>query len=305
MNWQLQLGSAAEKLQTAGIPSPRREARLLLAHALRVSPDAIVAGNLPLISAAALARFETAVARRAAREPLAYILGSREFWSLDFATAPGILVPRPESETLVEEALRRFPASQGPLRVLDLGTGAGCLLLAFLSERRSASGLGVDNSDFALAIARRNADSLGLADRTKFTRSDWAEGVSGAFDAIFINPPYVATSDLAHLEPEVAQYEPRMALDGGHDGLSAYRRIVPSLPACLAPGGMAFLEVGQGQAKAVEDLLGEAKLSMDGTVCDLAGIPRCVVARLGRQRNSSKNNWQSIREAAKFRPAGE
>ena len=288
MSWELPLAVAAKRLRTAGIPSPRREARLLLAHALHVSPDHVVSGDLRPACTEALDRYETAVARRTAREPLAYIVGSREFWSLNFAIAPGILVPRPESETLVEEALRRLPVRDAPLRALDLGTGSGCLLLAFLSEKPRAFGLGVDNSQIAVVTARRNAGSLGLADRAKFIRGDWADGISGAFDPIFVNPPYLATSELPLLEPEVARYEPRTALDGGHDGLSAYRRILPSLALCLAPDGIAFLEIGQGQAKAVENLLAEAKLGMDGTVCDLAGIPRCVVVRSGRQRNTSK-----------------
>jgi release factor glutamine methyltransferase len=288
MSWEVLLQRAAEKMRAAGIDSPRREARLLLAHALRGRPEHIVSTRLPPVSAKVLEHFEISVARRTAREPLAYIVGAREFWSLDFAVAPGVLIPRPESETLIEEALRRFPARQAPLRVLDLGTGSGCLLLAFLSERPRAFGLGVDISEIAAATARRNANSLGLADRAKFIRGDWANAIRGVFDTIFINPPYIETDELARLQPEVARYEPRTALDGGKDGLLAYRCIAAFLGAYLAPDGMAFLEAGQGQGKPIEKLIGEAKLSMDGTVCDLAGIPRCMIVRAGRQRDTSK-----------------
>ena len=269
--------TAAARLRVAGVESPRREARLLLAHVLGVKQEDIVAGRIAHLSARALADFEAALARRAAREPLAYILGSREFWSLDFAVGPGVLVPRPESETLIEEALRRFPNPESPLRVLDLGTGSGCLLLAFLSERPNATGAGVDISHDALAIARRNAKALNLDKRTLFIRSDWMKEISGTFDAIFINPPYIAEGQLSRLEPEVARYEPGTALNGGADGLDAYRRAAASLWRHLPPQGLAFFELGQGQAEPVKAILAEKGLRTDGTVYDLAGIPRCLV----------------------------
>ena len=213
---------------------------------------------------------------RAAREPLAYIIGRREFWSLDFEVGPGVLVPRPESEIMVEEALKRFPIVDAPLRVVDLGTGSGCLLLAFLSERPKAEGLGVDISEEALVLAMRNAANLGLDKRARFLRGDWMGALSGLWDVIFINPPYILEGDLDGLDPEVGRYEPRGALDGGPDGLYAYRRIAAALRPRLAPEGRAFLEIGQGQAGAVERLLSEKGLSVEGTVCDLAGIPRCL-----------------------------
>ncbi|HMI97815.1 MAG TPA: peptide chain release factor N(5)-glutamine methyltransferase [Micropepsaceae bacterium] len=269
--------NATTRLRAAGVESPRREARLLLAHTLGVRPEDVVSGNLPSPSAEAWNRFETALARRAAREPLAYITGSREFWSLDFEVGPGVLVPRPESEIMVEEALKRFPLSDAPLRVVDLGTGSGCLLLAFLSERPNAEGLGVDISSEALAVAKRNAEKLGLINRTRFLRGDWTGALSEKWDVVFVNPPYIAQGDLAGLEPEVGRYEPRTALDGGPDGLAAYRRIAAALRLQLRPGGLAFLEVGQGQAKPVESLLAEKGLEVEGTVFDLASIPRCLV----------------------------
>jgi len=272
------LAAAAKQLRAAGVDSPRREARLLLAHVMQTSQEEIFAGRLPpLIRQQALA-FEAAVDRRRNREPLAYIVGRREFWSLDFAVGPGVLVPRPESELLVEQALKRFPDSKAPLRVLDLGTGSGCLLLSFLSERPEAQGLGVDLSETALAIARRNAATLGLSGRTSFQRGDWLENVFGGFDVILINPPYIAEAATGGLQPEVETYEPASALYGGADGLAAYRAIAPGLRERLTAGGHVFLEVGQGQAAAVSVLLSGQGLSVKGTVCDLAGIPRCVIA---------------------------
>ncbi len=271
------LQNAAERLRAAGVESPRREARLLLAHVLGLRPEQIVSENFSLQGAQFRGRFEAAVVRRAQREPLAYIIGRREFWSLDFEVGPSVLIPRPESEIMVEEALKRFPLPGAPLRVLDLGTGSGCLLLAFLSERPKAEGLGVDISSEALGIAKLNAKNLGLDSRTRFfLRGDWMGALSDTWDVIFINPPYILEGDLDGLDPEVGRYEPRGALDGGPDGLCAYRRIAAALRPRLAPEGRAFLEIGRGQAGPVERLLSEKGLSVEGTVCDLAGIPRCL-----------------------------
>jgi release factor glutamine methyltransferase len=274
------LATAAKQLRAAGIDSPRREARLLLAHVMKISQEDILAGRLPPPTQQDALAFEAAVNRRQNREPLAYIVGRREFWSLDFAVGPGVLVPRPESELLIEQALKHFPDRNAPLCVLDLGTGSGCLLLSFLSERPNAQGLGVDVSGEALAIAERNAAALSLSDRARFERSDWFENVFGTFDVILINPPYVPETALDGLQPEVRTYEPVSALDGGADGLDAYRDIAASLKKRMAPGGYALFEVGQGQAPAVAALLSGQGLNVEGTVCDLAGIPRCVIAVL-------------------------
>lgn len=272
---------ATQRLRAAGVESPRREARLLLAHVLGLRPEEIVSGKFSLQGAQFRSRFEAVLARRAAREPLAYIIGRREFWSLDFEVGPGVLIPRPESEIMVEEALKRFPIIGAPLCVADLGTGSGCLLLAFLSERPEAEGLGVDISEDALAIARRNAASLGLDRRTQFLRNDWMSALSGTWEVIFINPPYIIEGELDGLDPEVSRYEPRAALDGGPDGLCAYRRIAGLLRPRLAPEGRVFLEVGQGQAGPVEHIFSEKGLNIEGTVFDLAGIPRCLVVIAG------------------------
>ena len=167
--------------------------------------------------------------------------------------------------------------------MLDLGTGSGCLLLSFLSERPHATGLGTDRSETALGIAARNAHSLGLNERAEFRPGDWTAGLTERYDVVLTNPPYINTADLAHLAAEIG-HEPREALDGGPNGLHAYHRIAEGLMAVLAPGGMAFVEIGLGQAGPVEQLFAAAKLKLDGTVCDLAGIPRCVMLRAGEMR---------------------
>ena len=270
------LDSAALRLRAAGIESPRLEARLLLAHAAGASQAEIVAGPI-VADTGTHARFDRLVDRRIAHEPLAYILGRREFWSLDFQVGPGVLIPRPESETLVEAALRRYPERDENLKVLDLGTGSGCLLLAFLSERNNAQGVGVDISDEALAWARRNAENLGLSERARFVRDDWGRALSEVFDVVFVNPPYVKSADIAALAPELAAHEPAMAFDGGRDGLDAYRAVAAVLLPRMDARGCAFLELGQGQAEAASKIFTKAGFLIEGTVNDLARIKRCLV----------------------------
>ena len=272
------LRHGAEMLRHAGIPSSRREARLLLACTLGVSPDQLVASRMHIPEREADSFFKL-VGRRCKHEPLAYITGVREFWSLDFQVRPGVLIPRPESELLIEAALDRF--GDKPIRVLDLGTGSGCLLLAFLSERQNATGLGVDWSETALEIAATNARALSLSARAEFYRSDWCTDVRGSFDVVLANPPYVGATELAHLPVDVRQFEPVEALNGGEDGLGACRRIASGLPRVLSTGGYAFIEIGQGQANSVPSIFETTGLIHDGTLCDLAGIPRCVILRAG------------------------
>jgi release factor glutamine methyltransferase len=286
------LDEAASRLRSAGVDSPRAEARLLLAHAMGARQEDIISGARP--DDAALARFRAAVERRSAREPFAYIVGRREFFSLDFAVGPGVLIPRPESEMLIEEALRRFPHTDETLRVLDLGTGSGCLLLSFLSERRNAAGVGIDRSQIALGFARRNAEQLGLAGRARFLRGNWAESLSACFDLIFVNPPYVKSSDIPTLAPEVGVHEPATALDGGKDGLEAYRRIAPALRELLSPSGCAFVEIGEGQAEAVAAVFTNANLEIDGTVTDLARISRCLVVMVASEQHSRANRKKQL-----------
>jgi release factor glutamine methyltransferase len=260
-------------LRAAGIDNPRREARLLLAYALEIGIPDLVRDPDRLADPAA---YETVLARRAAREPLAYILGEREFWSLNFAVSPATLIPRPESETLIEAALAQFADRAPPRRILDLGTGSGCLLLAALHEFPQAFGIGADRSFPAARLAATNAARVGLADRAAFLCADWSTPLRDRFDLILCNPPYIPTSGLGGLMPEVARYEPVTALDGGPDGLVAYREIIVTLPCLLWRDGVAILELGVGQYAGVARLAADCGF-VATTRPDLAGIPRAMV----------------------------
>jgi len=260
-------------LRAAGIDNPRLEARLLLASAVGLPVAALLRDPHAL---AVPAGYPALLDRRAAHEPLAYILGRREFWSLDFAVSPATLIPRPESETLIEAALAAFAHRTPPRRILDLGTGTGCLLLSALHEFPGAFGVGVDRALDAAGLAAANAAALGLAGRAAFLCGDWAAPLDARFDLVLCNPPYIPTSDVDGLMQEVARHEPQGALDGGTDGLTAYRQILPCLPLLLQPDGVAVLELGAGQAQAVAALAEEFGLAAT-TRPDLAGIPRAMV----------------------------
>lgn len=271
------LCQAAQLLRGAAIDQPRHESRLLLAHALGATTDALLRDPRAPVPPDAAARFGTALKARLDHVPVAHILGSQGFWTLDLAVSPVTLIPRPDSESLVEAALEAFPDAEAPLRVLDLGTGTGCLLLAMLSERPAGFGIGVDRSPAAAALAAANARRNGLAGRAAFLAGDWAASLSGRFDLVLSNPPYIDSEAIAGLMPDVARHEPRLALDGGADGLACYRAIVAALPGLLAPGGVAVLELGQGQRLAVETLALAAGLHPRGCRADLGGIDRALV----------------------------
>jgi len=275
------LRDGTTRLAAAGIDSALTDARLLLMAALGCDRTGLLSRAAEALPPEAAARYADHLARRAAREPVSRILGHREFWSLDFALGPATLDPRPDSETLVEAALAAVPARPTPghpLRVLDLGTGTGCLLLAVLHDRPSAFGIGVDRSEAAARVAGDNARALGLADRAAFLVGDWATALAGRFDLVLSNPPYIPEADITALEPEVRDHDPRLALSGGTDGLDAYRALAAALPELLVPGGTAVVELGIGQAADVTALFRGAGLDIIGTPHDLAGIPRCVVA---------------------------
>jgi release factor glutamine methyltransferase len=253
--------------------NPRLEARLLLAHALGITQNDLTRDPNRHVDPI---NFETLLARRAAHEPLALIVGHREFWSLDFEVSRATLIPRPDSETLIEAALAAFADRPSPGKIIDLGTGTGCLLLALLTEFPSAFGIGVDLCRGAVASAKGNATRLGLADRCAFVAANWTNSLSGRFDLIISNPPYIPGPDIKTLMPEVALHEPERALNGGVDGYDAYRAILPSLKLHLEPDGVAILELGLGQAKYVADLAREAGLDVSIRL-DLSKISRAIV----------------------------
>jgi len=269
----VRLDEATRALADVGIENPRAEARLLLAAALGISREATL--TLQELSPEKQIAFRQLVKRRAGREPLAYITGHREFWSLNFEVGPGVLVPRPDTETLIEEALRLAPDRNAPLRIADLGTGSGAILIAALKEFPNATGIGFESSPQAFEWASTNARRL-MPKRAEIRLSDW-DKAEGPFDLVFSNPPYIGSMEIESLDPDVAHFEPRAALDGGPDGLEAYRALAELLPSLLRPGGHALLEIGFGQASAMEKLF--PKLEILRIAPDLSGVPRCVILR--------------------------
>lgn len=276
------LDHAAGRLGEAGIGNVRLEARVLMGHALDAPPPAAVLEPMRRMRPPEWDRFREALGARCRRRPMAQITGRREFWSLELAVTPDTLIPRPDSETLVEAALAAFPRSDKALRVLDLGTGSGCLLLAILSERPRAVGLGVDIDPAALAVAAGNASRLGFSHRARFIAGNWAAGLTGPFDLVVANPPYIGSAEIAALDPEVAAFEPRHALDGGRDGLDSYRVIAPDLVRLIRAGGRAILEVGSGRAESVSAIMGKQGLEIESIRRDLCGVERCLVLRTAR-----------------------
>lgn len=256
-----QLRDAANKLSAAGLDEPMREARVLANNA----PDA--------------ATFESYVHRRAQREPTAYILGRKEFWSLDLEVTPAVLIPRPETETLVEAALGEL-ALHPPRRILDLGSGSGAILLALLSEWKVTTGLGIDASVEAIAVARRNAKTLHMEHRATFELGDFAKPPAERFDLVVSNPPYIADAELMTLEPDVRDYEPRLALAAGVDGLDAIKTIAHVLSQVLAPNAPVFIEIGHTQGDVAALTLRAAGLTVERVIKDLAGCDRVIVARV-------------------------
>lgn len=269
------LCQAGQVLRGAGVENPRGEARALLAHAMGCAPDALLRD--PRAPASSVAVFGDLLRRRLAGEPMAHLLGRQGFWTLDLAVSPATLIPRPDSESLVEMALAEAP---DPRRLLDLGTGTGALLLAVLAERPAAWGLGTDRVPAAVALAAANAAANGLGRRAAFVCADWAAPLAGQFDLILSNPPYIETAALAGLMPEVALFEPGSALDGGADGLDAYREICAALPGLLATGGLAVLELGAGQRGDVQSLAVRSGLRPIGARRDLGGHERALGLRL-------------------------
>lgn len=276
------LAEGQARLADAGNDQPRREARLLLAAALRMDAARLLTMDTEPVAEDAIADYRAKLDRRAGHEPVARILGRREFWSLEFHISPEVLDPRPDTETLVAAVLEELGRRRnGPLGILDLGTGSGCILLALLHELPAASGVGADISAAALAVAADNAVRLGLARRARFVRSDWFAGVDGMFDLIVSNPPYIPSREIGDLMPEVSLFDPPLALDGGGDGLDCYRGMAGSGGRFLRPGGLFAVEVGAGQATDVKAIFTSAGFTERRVCHDLANIERVLIFSAG------------------------
>jgi release factor glutamine methyltransferase len=270
----------ASRFKSAGIESPELDAQLLLGHTLGLDLTGLIIAAQRQLTTDESARLEAFAGRRLAGEPVARILGVREFWGLPLQLTPATLVPRPDTETVVELALELLAAGGDlarPLRIADLGTGTGAILLALLSELPAAQGYGTDISTEALQTAAANAARAGVSDRATFVECDYASALIGPFDLIVSNPPYIRSRDIADLTVEVRDHDPVIALDGGADGLDAYRALIPRAAALLAPGAVLIVEAGAGQSSPIQALMGAAGLTT-GTAprADLAGVPRAV-----------------------------
>lgn len=279
--------AAARLLRESGVGTAALDARALLKTATGLSFEALIANGREPLGLDAERLFQSYVARRIAGEPVSRIRGAREFYGRDFQIDAHTLDPRPDTETLIAAVLDRVDQEKTagrPIRILDLGTGSGCILITLLAELPQATGVGVDISRGALDMARENADAVGVADRARFVVSDWFDALTDQFDVIVSNPPYIASAEIGGLAREVAQHDPRTALDGGPDGLDAYRRIAAGAAGFLAPGGQAMVEIGWTQAEAVSGLFRAAGFEVggDGIVRDLAGHPRCVCAKFSQ-----------------------
>ena len=271
--------AAVERLCEAGVAAPRMDARLLIGHALGGGSEIVLGFPERMLGPAEVRRIAALVAERVRRRPLAQILGRREFWSLPFIVSEDTLDPRPDSECLIGAVLARIADRTLPLRILDFGTGTGCLLLSLLHELPAASGTGVDISPAAAAVAARNAAILGLAPRANFVTGNWGAGIAGRFDVIVANPPYIPDFEFAELDPEVSVFEPRTALSGGPDGLAAYRALAPDMVRLLARGGTAVVEIGAGQADSLTGIMAGVGLMREAAIGDLAGRERALVFR--------------------------
>ncbi|WP_168077968.1 peptide chain release factor N(5)-glutamine methyltransferase [Caulobacter sp. SSI4214] len=269
--------AAKDRLKDAGIDQPSIDARLMLEVAAGVTRTEIVTDPYRELTAEQVATLNDYLDRRAKREPVSHIIGRKGFWKILLQVNKNVLTPRPETEVIVDEVLKAFPEAM-PFSMLDLGVGSGTILLAVLAERPAAKGLGVDASDEALAVARDNAANLNLDGRAALLRGDWTAGLGDAsFDLVVSNPPYIPTAVIETLEPEVRDHEPRLALDGGADGLDAYRLLAPEILRVLKPAGMFAVEIGHDQSQAVEALFRDAGAREVRTVKDLSTYDRVVV----------------------------
>lgn len=276
---------AERRLAAAGIETAALDAVLLVAHAAGQTVDSIRSNPARPLAPDAEGRLVSLLRKRAEdRVPVSRLLGMREFWSLPFRLSPATLDPRPDSETLVETVLRHTPRRAAPVRIFDIGVGTGCLILSILSELPAATGDGSDLSEAAVATARENAEALALSRRVRFSVADGLASAQGTYDWIVSNPPYIPAGDIDALEPEVCRHDPRLALDGGPDGLDVIRAIAPAIAGRLAPAGRTAVEFGDGQAAAVKDIFANAGLGCVDIAKDLGGRERVIVAQLSQKK---------------------
>jgi release factor glutamine methyltransferase len=274
------LKSASTRLQKAGVDQASDDARRLLLHALDISHASLIAAPDTELTELQIAQFERLIARREQREPLSQILGKVGFWTLELAVSRDVLTPRSDTERLVELAIQSVSDKKAPLRILDIGTGSGAITLALLSELPNATAVATDKSEAALTLAQQNAKSCCLSDRCTFIHTSWSDGIDGPFDLVVSNPPYIATEMINSLDPEVREYEPSLALDGGETGLEPYRILLPQLSGLLKSGGQAFFEIGYDQGDAILALANELQLDNARIERDLAGHDRVLCASL-------------------------
>lgn len=282
------LADVRRRFRAAGLATADLDARLLVASAAGLAPDRLVLDGDRPADAAARAGAEDHARRRLAGEPVGRILGVREFWSIPFRLGPDVLEPRPDTETVVEAALAAVAGCAGPLRIADLGTGSGAILVALLRERPDAVGVGVDIAAGALAVARRNAAEAGVGDRALFVRGDYAAALAPGFDLVVSNPPYICRGDIDALASEVRLHDPRRALDGGPDGLDAYRTIIGTIESVIGEDGALVVEAGDGQAGAIGALATLSGLCVEAIRQDLGGLDRAVTMRRDRGKSGLK-----------------
>lgn len=270
---------AADRLTLAGVSQPLMDARLLLQHVLGISYEQLLVSATRAITLAEQASFDALLARRESREPIAVILGRKAFWKHNFITSIDTLDPRPDSETIITTALKIFSDSNAALKILDVGTGTGCLMLSLLQEFPNATATALDASEAALKITRQNIAELEMDERVEVLHAPWQEATLGTYDLIVSNPPYIPSGEIDHLSPEVKYFDPKLALDGGEDGLVAYRSLAEYLPQWMKEKSVALLEIGAGQADAVTEIFTNAGMHVPLIERDLAGIPRVVVVQ--------------------------
>lgn len=273
------LSTAKQRLREAGIETDVLDATILLQKALNISRETLIKEPEKSVPNEVVVQFREMLARRINHEPIAYIVGKKEFYGRDFEVTSATLIPRPDSEVLIDAILKHLPKEEKiPIRVIDLGTGSGCLLLTILAEIEGSSGVGVDISPEAILVAQKNAQKLGLAKRVEFRINDWrTDEIRDGFDVVISNPPYIKKNDISGLHPNVYYYEPHTALDGGLDGLECYRQLARVIAQILKPSGMVFLECGLGQHQDVVEIFNQQKFKLVSFEKDLAGINRCII----------------------------